>query len=317
MKKVLFFPMILLFIAGCASHKPNHTKHVNQESHFTSETSLHFSYTGPEVISFAGLANYDDLNAGGSEGVMYPGGHPAVFLVSVLAHAGTVEAIKESRRNAIEESANEVLLPYSSFLNQFTYQPLFERAAKSLIDLESGSHHSGFVEDVSAVESGRWVMQSAPQFFMLQDSGALVLQNAIALYENAEKPKIVYRNVIEVISLPYQGDDPEQFWMEGGGERIANLSHELLIDSINIAIDDALKTQVEEAKQQTFRFYQEGKKTYERGSLIAAQYDRITIRTLRGWIKSVPIISEENQYFDDYDEDQAIASIVRGIGVYY
>ena len=304
-------------MAGCASHKPNHAKHVNHQSSFTSETPLHFSYTGPEVVSFAGLANYDELSVGGGSGVLYPGGHPAVFLASVLAHAGTVEAIKESKRSAIEENANKVIVPYIPFLKEFKYQQLLKEATNSLVDSETNSHHQGFKEDTESIASGQWIMESSPKFFMLQDSGALILQNSIALYENAEKPQIVYQNVVEVISLPYQGENPERYWMENNGERIATISRELMTDSMSIAINDALKEQIHESQQQTFRFYQEGKKTYERGNLIAADFDRLTIRTLRGWIKSVPIINDDSQHFKPYNNDQSIASIIRGIGVYY
>lgn len=315
--KLIFLSLSVLLVSGCVSHKSIHTKHVNLESTFSAETSVYFSYSGPEFVPFAGLASYDNLDATGSEGVLYPGDHPAVFLAAMLVHAGTVESIKESRRDEIEDQANEVLHPYLPIIQQFSYQQLLAEAVKPVLASTTGSHHLGFADELVAIATGHWVMQSSPRFFMLQDSGALVLQNAISLYQQSDQPLMVYQNVVEVISMPYQGEDPVQFWTNHNGKSITTTAQQLMSDSLGLAIEDALKGPSDDAKQQTFRFYQAGEKTYERGSLITAHYDRLTLRTLRGWIKSVPIISEDNRYLNQSDDGETIASVVRGIGVYY
>lgn len=96
------------------------------------------------------------------------------------------------------------------------------------------------------------------------------------------------------------------------------LGVQLLAESVRLAIDDMrhqflVRTELD----QTFHFYQEGKKAYERGRLLAVEAGRLTMRTLRGWLKSVPIISDNNPYFIPLEDSVANVATVRGIGIYY
>ncbi|MEM8499173.1 MAG: hypothetical protein AAF542_14205 [Pseudomonadota bacterium] len=318
MKRMIIALLCLTIACACASQKPEHAEYINQKSDIAEPNSLQLTYAGPTTLAYFGLPNYDHLNVDGGAGVLYPGGHAAVFLASVLTHAVIVDSAKEARRSRIQNQADQVLAPYQEHIDSLSYREMMSGAVTKLSDVGQRFIVSNYYDSTTHLEGNAWILESNPSFYMLQDEGAILVQNTVVIYSDEEQPKIIYQNIVEVISQPYQGDSPHTFWTANNGAKLKNLSVELLADSVRLAMDD-MRHQFSFTTEhdQTFHFYQEGKKAYERGRLLAVEADRLTIRTLRGWLKSVPIISDQNPYFIPLEDSVANLAAVRGIGIYY
>ncbi len=318
MKRIILILLCVTFASACASQKPEHAEYINQKRDIGEPSNLQLAYAGPTTVAYFGLPNYDHLNVDGGAGVLYPGGHAAVFLASVLTHAVIVDSAKESRRSKIQNQADQVLTPYRRHIDSLSYREIISGAVTRLEDVGERFTVSNYYDSTTSLAGDAWVLESNPSFYMLQDEGAILVQNSVVIHSGEEEPTIIYQNIVEVISQPYQGDSPQTYWSADNGAMLKNLSVELLAESVRLAIDDMrhqflVRTELD----QTFHFYQEGKKAYERGRLLAVEADRLTMRTLRGWLKSVPIISDNNPYFIPLEDSVANVATVRGIGIYY
>ncbi|MCH9691688.1 MAG: hypothetical protein K0U59_06445 [Gammaproteobacteria bacterium] len=316
MKRLLVAVVATTFI-GCTSNIQKHIKHINTQDRIPQGSEIFLSYAGPENVAYQGMVNYNDLNVNGGAGMPYPGGTAGIFLASVLVHAAAVGAMKGSKQSVLEKQANQMLEPYLPVIQNIKAKNLITQAVHHI----GGSSHNIKLTVLNRAplkaKIGSWIMESMPVFTMLQDSSAIILQNSITLYKKSDKsPSIVYQNIIEVVSMPYQGVNTKDYWMKDEGKLFSTASHQLLADSIQLAVGDLLGSGKKD-KEQTFRFYQEGKSAYERGSLVDLDHDRLIIRTLRGWIKSVPRYNDNNPYFKLDPTALAANSTVRGIGVYY
>jgi hypothetical protein len=235
-----------------------------------------------EPVSFSGLVSFDQ--AGSGSGVMlYPAPNMIGLLAAILTHGAINEAARSSERKKLQEEADKVLAAYRTALGEITHRALLEQALAT-------SSHGGTkrIEGDAAAAPGSWRVDVVPLFTMTQDQSALLLDNAVAVFPPG-RTEPVYRNTVRVVLRPRDSDNLEAHWLAEGAAALKSASAALLAESLDVALADMVRTgAVDEGSYRTIR-YLEGKATrIERAAVLSERCGRLVIRTLRGWVKSVP-----------------------------
>ena len=278
----------LLILSGCSHNKSlTYTTHVKSSISKDDIESVFLKVSNDEKARFFGYVNFDGL--GNGQGNMgYPGLGPGVFLASILTHAAISESSKNSEKNKRQNQANTVLVPYRTLISDVDIQSLMNNV---IHDLSKGSAHKIYKYETEE-GMGRWILTSMPVFYMTQDESHIILRNVVALYNEDDPDSVVYQNMVEVISQPVK-ENPRGFWIGNNGVEFNKATNELLLTSFKLVNKDfrGVLTKIEN-KDRTFKYLLSGKKIFERGSLLTTDCRRVTIRTLRGWLKSVPMVSD-------------------------
>lgn len=234
-----------------------------------------------EKVFFKGVVDVNTAGAGSTQ-MLYPAPNALGFLAAVFTHGAIVEAQKKSEKDRLQDEANKVLGPYEPILKDYSHKELMERAlAKTAVG--SGKKLVAFSDKPSA----DWSIESVPIFSMTQDQSAIVLESAISVYPpNATTP--AYQNAVRVISQTKDSTDFSKFWTANGGEKLKEESASLLAHSLDIAIAEAANPPGKDNVQKTFRYSEGNVEKMERAELISEQCDRAVIKTLRGWLMSIP-----------------------------
>lgn len=126
-----------------------------------------------------------------------------------------------------------------------------------------------------------------PVFSLTQDETALVLDNVISI---SQPGAASYVNTIRIVSAPSQAPNLVQYWSANQGEKLKSLSVGLVADSLQIAMKGANGSFGGETPTYKTVRYLEGKtEKMERAQLLGEQCNRALIKTLRGWLMSVPV----------------------------
>ena len=241
-----------------------------------------------DKIDYRGAVNFDAAGSGAGA-MMYPVPGIAGLLVAIATHAVIVNSVRSNEKSKIQLEADKVLTPYQAALSSYDQRTLFQRALEKT---RSGLARSAI--EVKAPSGGRWIVESAPVFFMTQDQQALVLENTIAVFAPDSAPLPVYQNLVRVVSSAEPADDIPTRWNADDGRRLKEASAELLARSLDIAIDAAVAPAAEASvPQHTFRYLEGGHERMERAQLVSAGCGQMVLRTLRGWLMSVPIKSAD------------------------
>lgn len=199
----------------------------------------------------------------------------------------TRKYIKEyGKDEELQTEADKVLLPYQATLGNFTYRELVQRGLnRTSVD---GSRKWVEFNSPSVAE---WVVEVTPSFILTQDQSAIVLNNHISIYAPGSPSEPLYKNLIRIVSDPRDEPVPAGFWMRGGGERLKEESADLFARSLEIAwreIGNASRKD-DPAHPKTIRYRQGKSEKMERAGVIDTTCNRVVIRTLRGWLMSVPL----------------------------
>lgn len=241
-----------------------------------------------DLVSFAALANEDTV-AGQPGFMMYAGPLPAA-LVGVVAH-GAIESQKQARERKSKNTLSDlVLAPYQSSLSHFTNAELMRRALDGL------TTHG----DKALIRHGEraglgWLIECSPQFFMTQDARSLVLQNSIVIHSPDAASPATFKNVVEVVAPPRApvGKDSENTWMVQDGALLAAVSVDLLRESVNLALSELHGDFAgHSAAYHTVRYPRGGAERMERAQILREGSERVVLKTLRGWIMSVPVAAK-------------------------
>ena len=247
-----------------------------------------------DLVSFAALANEDTV-AGQPGYMMYPLPLPAL-LVGVVAH-GAIESHKQARERKSKNSLSDlVLAPYQSSLSHFTNLELMRRTLDGL------TTHGDKALIPFAVRAGPgWLIECSPQFFMTQDARALVLQDSIVIHSPDAASPATFKNVVEVVARPRGpvGKDSENTWMIEDGALLASVSVDLLRESVNLALSELHGDFAgHAAAYHTVRYPRGGAERMERAQILRESRERVVLKTLRGWIMSVPVAAEASELPD-------------------
>jgi hypothetical protein len=171
-------------------------------------------------------------------------------------------------------------------LSHFTNAELMRRALEGL----TTGGDKVLIEFSQRAGSG-WLIECSPKFFITQDARALVLQDSIVIHSpNAESPAS-FKNVVEVVGAPRDsvGSDAENSWMLEDGARLASESVDLMSESVNLALTDQHGDFAgQPAAYRTVRYPRGGAEKMERAQILRETRQRVVLKTLRGWIMSVP-----------------------------
>ncbi|PCJ11847.1 MAG: hypothetical protein COB04_18580 [Gammaproteobacteria bacterium] len=271
--------IVSLFIFGCASSKSPYIEHTQSLTEIPDNASYHLTIPSSEGIPFSGLVSFDGVEAAGYNG-LYPGGSGAVVIAALLVHSATVESSKNRQKSELQSKADQILVPYHSAIENLSAIDLINDTNMKIVGLNKNT-------DVNATEIH---VQSKPLYLISEDEKTLVLRNIVIAHsgEDANNDNVIYKNMIEVHSNTASTDAPQSHWISNDEENFRNVVHSLYVESIQLAMDDIKNALLTDSPEKTFTYYQSNQKQYERGSLVRQQEGRIAIRTLRGWLMSVP-----------------------------
>jgi hypothetical protein len=238
---------------------------------------------GESRIALRGAVRSED--AGGATGpIMYPAPGIAGFLAAVATHAVIVNSVRASRESKLQEEVDKGLAAYQDAIAGFDGRMLMRAALEKvrgpqLTAIEPGASFQG------------WVLESVPVFSVSADRRALVLDNSVVVFApNAAGP--TYQNLIRVVSSPEPEVTPDAGWTAEDGKHLREVTTELLAISLTVAVAAAQAPATNsQVVERTYRYAEGGVSRMERAQLVTPGCERIVVRTLRGYLMSMPVTS--------------------------
>lgn len=247
------------------------------------ETGFGLKPPQPESVAYRGMANFDRAGAGTGQ-ILYPAPGLAGFLVAIATHGALVEASKNAEKTRLQEAADKVLDPYRTALAGFTHKELMQRALTTLRTAGAAK-----LLEPAATDAG-WVVESVPVFTLTQDQSGLILDNAIAVYPAHTPADVRYRNVVRVVSNVRHEDDPAPAWAADEARLLKEQSVALYAHSLKLMLQDlAPAAAADPPVHKTVRFAEGKAERIERAQWLGETCGRAVIKTLRGWLMSVPL----------------------------
>lgn len=248
-----------------------------------------------DKVVYRGGVSHDAAGMGtGAMLYVVPG--PVGLLAAVLAHGLVTNAARQKQKDELQLVADRVLEPFAPVLDSFTHQQLMQAGLQRMS--VGGSKRLLAVAEPAGTD---WLIESAPVFSMTQDQSALVLDNAVRIFAPGAST-VAYAQTVRVVSAPLivplpmtppQGPSPSTavpLWLESQGRRLTDESAALFAESMDIALTDAVaRVGDEKAAHKTFRYPEGGSERMERAQPVAERCGRTLIRTLRGWLMSIPV----------------------------
>ena len=238
-----------------------------------------------DKVVFKGVVDFDASGPSGNS-MLYPAPNAGGFLVGLITHAIILESIKGKRKTAAQEAADKVLVPYQDIVQSYTYRELMQRALeKSLM--------TGPVKLVPYAEKNEapWLIHSVPIFSLTQDQTALILDNVISISRPGMPP---YLNTIKVVSTAAGDANLIQYWTANQGDKLKAVSAAMVADSLQIALKSvAGSLNTDNTTYKTLRYFEGKTEKMERALLLSEHCNRVLIKTLRGWLISIPVSQTE------------------------
>jgi hypothetical protein len=237
-----------------------------------------------DPVAFHGVLSMDQAG-GGPGGMAYPAvGGVAGLLVGVLTHSALSGAAQQAEKTRLREQADGVLSPYQADLSTFSHRELMQKALglaqvgdkKTLLEADRGNPSD-------------WVIDSEPVFYMTQDQAGLILENVVTIRKPGEPEDKHYHNTVRVVGEPASSADLKALWSEGQAAKLKLESEKLLAQSIDLALVDVGRPGGEAHPRKTVRYLEGKTEKMERGEVLDDCCGRLVVRTLRGWVLSVPM----------------------------
>jgi len=284
MRNFLFCIIVIGGICACSGSAANkQVKYTPSIAAIPSNSGFNLKLPAATMVPFRGEVSFDSAGQN-TGGFLYPAPNAGGLLVAIATHAAISSSINDSQKTSFQEKADTVLDPYKSIISHYSYQELVDSSLKKL-----GPNKYGLIISKTDTVDQPWTIESSPVFILSQDKDALVLQNTIAVYMAGRPNSVIYKNMIQVISSPMETADFERYWSNNDGTNLKNTSSDLFSDSLNIALAEMRKEDAaEEGAYRTFHYLEGKHEKLERAQLIAEDCKRMVIRTLRGWVMSVP-----------------------------
>ena len=260
-----------------------------------------------DKVVYRGSVNHDAAGMGTGT-MLYPAPSAIGLLAAIITHGVVNASMRESQRNEMQAGADQVLLPFAPVLSAFTNRQLLEAGVQRMATAST----TRLVAPAEPAGSA-WLIETAPVFSMTQDRRALVLDNVIRLYApGAIKP--AYAQTVRVVAAPSPeppmtlaapvaasaasdaagasapADDPAMTqWLAQRGQQLTLQSVAMFAESLDAAMEEfARPAGDDKSAHRTFRYAEGGGEKMERAQFVSERCGRVLIRTLRGWLMSIP-----------------------------
>ncbi len=236
-----------------------------------------------DLVAYRGVADMNQAGMGAGA-MMYPAPSAAGFVAALITHGLLLESVKSSQKTKLQEDADKVLVPYRGVLGAY--------AARDL--MRSGLAHCRAGRNRRAIEAAEgagadWLVETQPVFSLTQDQRAIILDAVVTLFAPGAPASPAHQVVVRVVSDPGPETEPVTFWTGADGEKLRTESARLLAQSLDIGLAEiAAGPPQGAAVHRTFRYREGGIERMERAQLVAERCGRLTLRTLRGALMSVP-----------------------------
>lgn len=249
----------------------------------TKDSSWSLRLPEDEKVTYRGVVNLDEAGMG-TGSMMYPAPNAAGLLAAVITHGFIVDAQKKAQKDKLQAEADKVLLPYQAVLSEYKHIDLMQRALE-----KASTGGSKKLVAFSEKPGADWFVESRPVFLVTQDQSAIILDNAISIYAPGAPAAAAYQNVVRVVAKAREETDLASFWTANQGEKLKEESARLFADSLDIAFGElATGSSKDNNAHKTVRYLEGNVEKMERGELVSQNCSRVVIRTLRGWLMSVP-----------------------------
>jgi hypothetical protein len=236
-----------------------------------------------EAVAYRGMANMD-MSAGRDNLTLYPGPNAGIFAAAIITHGLLADSQNDRQKRALQEKADRVLRAYRPVLNDYKHTELMQAA----LDKTPWTGAKALAGPAQARGTG-WVLESLPVFSMTQDQRALVLDNVVSVYPPGETDKPLYQFTVRVVSQARMAPDMERYWKDDAGAALKAESASLLAHSLALALQEPASPAAGDAPAfRTVRYPEGEAEKMERAQVLSQACDRQVIRTLRGWLMSVP-----------------------------
>lgn len=248
-----------------------------------------------DKVVYRGGVSHDAAGMGtGAMLYVVPG--PVGLLAAVLAHGLVTNTARQKQKDEMQLAADQVLEPLMPVLGSFTHLQLMQAGLQRTV--VGGSKRLRSATEPAGTD---WLIESAPVFSVTQDQSALVLDNALRIFAPGAST-VAYAQTVRVVSAPLvvpaattlpqsaNASAVVLVWLESQGRRLTDESAALFAESMDIALTDAVaRVGDENAAHKTFRYPEGGSERMERAQPVAERCGRTLIRTLRGWLMSIPV----------------------------
>lgn len=236
-----------------------------------------------EPVLFRGVVNLD--NAGSGPGaMMYPAPGVAGLLVAIVTHGVIMESVKSAEKTRLQTEADQVLAPYQEWLKGFQHRELMQRGLE-----KTALGERKRLAEVGSEDATDWVIDSTPVYSMTQDHSALILDNILTIRRPGALGAVPYQNTVRVVSQSRTADDLQAVWGAEQGALLKEESVRLFAQSLDMGLADAQKPSSAASRaHKTVRYLEGRQEKMERGEVLDDRCGRVVIKTLRGWLMSVP-----------------------------
>lgn len=271
-------------VAGCAGGEKTLQRQSSLEPHSVPEDAVFaFRINRDDAVAFRGVLDQTSTASGAGAGMLYPAPDPLSLLAAVGTHAALVSADQNRRLGRQQEAANQVLSPYRSVLDQVGHRDLLRAATE-----HTAYPRSTRIIEADEVDKASWIVETVPVFAMTQDQSAFVLDNAIRVFKPGNSTKLAYQNMVRVVSIPVEAGDPRAAWTASDGAKLKAAARLQFSRSLELAIMDVTIGPVGPHAHKTLRYHLGTVENIERGQVLQEDCSEIVLRTLRGWVMSVP-----------------------------
>lgn len=238
---------------------------------------LRLEFDGGVAPRWQGLPAEESAGVAGT-GPLYPAPNVGGFIAAILTHALIVQSGRSAELEARQQAADKVLDPYRDPIAQMTAQWLLE-ATRARLSPETLRLGDGLA--VSMV----------PTFSMTPDRRAIILDNVIRVRSADNAKAARTEHMVRIVSTPRDEPDPASHWAAESGQGLREEAAAITAHSIEVAL--ATPDLAKPGSSRTQRFRVGSIEKMERGQLVSGDPCRVVLRTLRDWLMSVPIDSEE------------------------
>lgn len=240
------------------------------------------------TVEFHGTAIVDAAGPGAAP-MLYPAPGLAGFAAALITHGLINEGIRSKEQKARLEANDRVLEPYRPMLAEYKPAELLRAAAERL-----PWHGPKQAIEPNQVPAAGWMVEVRPVFFLTQDQRALVLENLISAREVSSATASLTMTV-RVVSQPRTEENLPAAWSADSGAAMKAEAANLVAYSLLLAFGEARKQADANAAYRTVRYPEGGVEKIERAQVVAQVCNRMLIRTLRGWLLSVPAAAKPDE----------------------